>query len=633
MTSHFILDIILSVGLIAFIIDGIKLLIESNSKIIKRKGYNNKDELTILLSAYNEENILKSIDTFKKHTSNLVIINDNSTDDTLSKILSIGEIISENICKNEIVYKLINGKHTYFIIHNLKNEGKVPSIHKGLEFVDTKYVFICDADIHLSNDFEMPITLLEEEDIDSVAFSVLPNTNKKLGVWSNILVALQSHEYHKSMNIGRQFANNTKSVECISGAAGLFKTERLLKLSKHHSTEFSGEDLERTLLELFDYGKTSFVDKVIYTDVPETFMALSKQRIFGWWPGLYRVFPLLFNISRKKGIQKRLKYETFYNMLSTVLDPIKVVMLWLLFLNANWSVLIALYIVYLIFEIYMYFRIKIRTEYKIKYSPLQIFLYPIYGIIQLHFRIFAMIRLFYMKIKKRVKPLKYKGLASILVLLLSSLSFSSNAEEIEEIKNDDKWSVTAQHSKYNLRGEWENNSLLYIGYDNWYIQYHHGLYNQFNVGVYYGNFLFDLGYRKNTVSAYTLYEHWLGNQTLRGQLRYNYNYSSIVDTDIYPNTPIIGLGFGTYHENTIFTVDILKELDRKYSWILTSRLNKNIYKNLSFQTSFSINDRRHYSTTNRLKYDMLYVFGTYHNNFDYTGLDYTEFGLGLQIKF
>jgi len=62
-------------------------------------------------------------------------------------------------------------------------------------------------------------------------------------------------------------------------------------------------------------------------------------------------------------------------------------------------------------------------------------------------------------------------------------------------------------------------------------------------------------------------------------------------------------------------------------------LNKNIYKNLSFQTSFSINDRRHYSTTNRLKYDMLYVFGTYHNNFDYTGLDYTEFGLGLQIKF
>ena len=634
-TSYLTFDVVIFVVLLAFIIDGIKLLIESNTKIIKRVGYNRKKDLTIVLSAYNESNILESIRTFKNQTYNLVIINDKSTDDTLSKLFSLGEIINEEEGENETIYTIKDGKYTYKIVDNHENKGKVESIHFGVGLVDTQYVFICDGDIYLANDFEMPISLLEDADeqIDSVAFSVLPKKEKR-SVWSNIIVGLQMHEYHKSMNIGRQFANNSKSVECISGAAGLFKTNRLKKQSKFHSNEFSGEDLERTLIELFDDGKTVFVDQIIHTDVPNSLWGLTKQRFLKWWPGFYRLFPLLLRLFRKRKIKKRLRYEIFYNMLSMILEPFKVISFWLLVIYVNLPILILLYLIYFVFELYMYFRIKRRTNYEIKYSPLQIFLYPIYGIYQLHLKIISMIRFFYLKIRRKVKPLRYKGIkTAALLFLFISLSLFGNAQEVENTETDKNWSVTVQHSQYDLRGEWESNNLVYVGYDKWYVQYHHGLYNQINVGRYVGNFLFDLGYRKNTLTAYTLYEHWLGNQTLRGQLRYNYNYGSVVDTDIYPNTPIVGVGFGSYHENTTLTVDVLKELERENSWILTGRVNQNITNRLAFQTGFSINDKKHYSTTNKLQYGVLYVFGSYHNNFDYTGLDYIEVGAGIQIKF
>lgn len=632
-----LLYVLFIVGLFAFIIDGIKLLIESNSKITKRFGENRKEDVTILLSVYNETNILETIETFKKQATNFIIINDNSDDNTLNKICSLGEVVSRNKFENETIYELVDGDYKFMIIDNKINKNKVPSIHFGLNYVKTKFVFICDADIYLSDDFEMPVTLLDNDEIDSVSFNVLPKkNNKRRSIWSNILVGLQLHEYHKSMNIGRQYANNSKSVECISGAAGLFKTERLKKQSKYHSNEFSGEDLERTLIDLFDMGKTCFVDKIIYTDVPENFIDLVKQRIVGWWPGLYRTFPLIFNVFRKKGVENRLRFEMFYNIISTILEPFKFISFWILLFTVNLPILISLYLIYFIFELYMFFRIKKRTNYKIKYSPLQIFLYPIYGIVQLHFKIISMIRTIYMLLRKKIKPLKYMELKSLVLLIGLSLSFFPSivkSEEKEDVEEKDKWNITLQHSQYDLKGEWESNNLIYVGYDKWYVQYHHGLFNQVNVGAYIGNFLFDLGYRKNTLSAYTLYEQWYGNQTLRGQIRYNYNYGSNIDSNIYPNTPIVGVGFGSYHENTKLTVDVLKELDREYSWILTSRLTQNITNRFAFQTGFMVNDMLHYSTLIKLQYSVVYVFGTYHNNFDYTGLDYVEFGVGLNFRF
>jgi len=626
------LQLIISIAIIAFIIDGIKLLIESNSKITERSGTSNPDETTIVLSAYNEDNIIDSIETMKPHAKKLIIVNDNSTDDTLLKLKSLGKITSIDVLEDHTHIKMTNGDTSYLIIDNHENINKVPSIHYALDFVETKYTFICDADIYLNDDFVMPVSLLNHTDdpdnqIDSVSFSILPKVKEKNSIWTNILLGLQLHEYHKSMNIGRQFANNSKSVECISGAAGLFKTERIMKLKNVHSNEFCGEDLERTLLELFDKGKTVFSDQVIDTDVPETFRSLTKQRVTGWWPGLYRTFPLLFRIMRTKGIENRLRFEMIYNIVSTILDPFKFISLWLVLFVISLPVLAALYIVYLLFEIYMYFRIKKRTSYDVKYSPLQIILYPIYGIIQLHYRIFAMIRLIYMKLTKKVKPLRYKELALSLILI-GSIGLTSVMAQTDTESTD--YHLTLQYSQYNFQDQWNPNYLIYVGRNNLYAQYHYGLYNQVNVGGYFGNFLIDFGYRRNVISFFTIYEHWLGNNTIRGIFRYNMNFNS-VDTQLYPNTPVVGLGYGRYQSNWRITVDLLRELDREESFILVGRYTQSITSRLSTTTTASINDSRDYVLGKKIMISPVYVFGTYYSNFDYTNLDYLEIGIGLQF--
>ena len=623
------LELIISVAILAFIIDGIKLLIESRSKIVERIGEPNPEETTIVLSAYNEEHILKSIETLKQHGKKLIIVNDNSTDDTLSKLKGLGDVESVDILEGHTHIKISDGNTRYLIIDNHENHGKVPSIHYALDFVETEYTFICDADIYLTDEFVMPASLLENEDIDSVSFSILPKVKSGNSIWTNILVGLQLHEYHKSMNIGRQFANNSKSVECISGAAGLFKTNRILRLKNAHSNEFSGEDLERTLLELFDMGKTVFSDQVIDTDVPGSLLGLTKQRVTGWWPGLYRTFPLIFQILKKKGMPNRLRFEMVYNIISVILDPFKIVSLWLVFFVVNLPILIALYSVYLLFEIYIYFRIKKRTKYDIKYSPLQIILYPFYGILQLHYRIFAMIRLIYMKLRRQVQPLKYKSLLSTTILLLAFLGLS-----VSDVKSQDVV-TSAEYSQYNLSNsdDWNPNYNvgLYIGSVYGVVNY--GLYDQLNLGAYVGRFMFDVGLRTNSITPTVIYDHWIGNGFLRGTVRYNYN---TVDNPIYPNSTMVGVGYGRYsetHQLVRYTIDVYKRFDYNDPYVLSVKSTQPITRNFHWKNSASINSDNHYTLGTSLHVYGLYVMGEYHNNFEYTNQEYLRFGVGLIINF
>lgn len=620
---------IISIAIFALIIDGVKLLIESRSKIIERVGKSNPNETTIVTSAYNEYNIIESIQTLKPHAKKLIIVNDNSTDDTLSKLKSLGTVESVEILDTQTHIKVIDNDTNYLIIDNHSNLGKVPSIHYALDFVDTKYTFICDADIYLSDDFTMPSSLLEKDEIDSVSFSILPKTGNSKSIWTNILIGLQLHEYHKSMNIGRQFANNSKSVECISGAAGLFKTHRITKLKNVHSNEFCGEDLERTLLELFDKGKSVFSDQVIETDVPETLRQLTHQRVTGWWPGLFRTFPLIFKIFRTKGMPNRLRFEMLYNMISVILDPLKLISLWLVFLVVNIPVLISLYIVYLLFEIYIFFRIKKRTIYEIKYSPIQIILYPLYGILQLHYRILAMIRLIYMKLRKKVKPLQYKKLLTTTILLITLLSVST-----ADVYSQDVITST-EYSQYNLSNsdEWNPNYNLSLYIGDYYGILNYGLYDQINIGTYQGRFLLDVGVREESITPTAIYTHWIGNGFLRGTLRYNYNN---VDNPIYPNSTAIGVGYGHYseqHELVRFNVDVYKRFDYNNPYVLTVKTTQPISENLHWKKSISINSDRHYSLGTSINYRGLYVMGAFQNDFEYTNQEYLKLGMGLTINF
>ena len=381
------MKIFITIILVAFFIDGIKLLIESFSK--KRSGFKhkrNKSKTSAVLASYNEPDLTNAIEGLKNEVSHFILIDDNSSEFPLSSYFEeVG---------NEPISTFFRDDIKYTVIQNDVNKGKVPSIHMGIEYVDTEFVFIGDADIQISKDFEMPINLLEYNTCDAVCFSVMPMLKKK-----NIWEFLQIHEYMKSMHIGRSFANNSKSVECISGASGLFKTERIKKFKNYHSQQWQGEDLERTLIELYNNGRIAYDDQYVYTDVPNNFIDLSKQRIYGWWGGLYRNFLWYIKLLFKKDAPTRLKFEMFYNIVSFILDPFKLISLYYILFTLNWIVLISLYIIYIIFEFIVKNRIEFKTNTKNIITSKYIFIYPFYGFIQLHLRLIALVNLIYKKLR------------------------------------------------------------------------------------------------------------------------------------------------------------------------------------------------------------------------------------------
>ena len=381
---------------IAFIFDGVKILIETlyKDKIDNKEYKPIKNDISIVTSAYNEPNIKMFIDSAKQHVDKIYIAEDRSTDDTKGILSTMGDLILTEYSKYGIIEHRNYDGIPLIIHYNKSNMNKVPSINMLLDMCNTKYVFICDSDIYFSEDFKLSSEPIENDECNAIAYNVLP----KLTDDSSLIEKIQFHEYYKSMNIGKKFASISKSVECISGACGLFTYDRIKNFKEDHSGRFSGEDLERTLIELLNEGKVIFSDQLIETDVPVNTRQLSGQRIKGWWCGLYTNVFLMLRVIFKKHSPLRLKYELTYNIFSLILDPIKIFSLWYLVFILNYFILGLLYLIYVLFEMYIYVKLKNYDNYNKNLSV--IFIYPLYSILQLHYRISAFIYLIYKKVSK-----------------------------------------------------------------------------------------------------------------------------------------------------------------------------------------------------------------------------------------
>lgn len=97
---------------------------------------------------------------------------------------------------------------------------------------------------------------------------------------TNLLTAFQAIEYLISISQGRQAADLTGQVSCISGAFGAFRRSALLAVGGLDAG--GGEDLDVTLsLRKAGWKVVFAADALCYTDVPTTLGALVRQR-FRW---------------------------------------------------------------------------------------------------------------------------------------------------------------------------------------------------------------------------------------------------------------------------------------------------------------------------------------------------------------
>jgi cellulose synthase/poly-beta-1,6-N-acetylglucosamine synthase-like glycosyltransferase len=610
---------------IIILIDGLKMLIEFfRVKPLEKKPSDYK-EVSVVMSAYNEEKMIeKTIQSFIDNgfdPAKIFVCDDESTDNT-------SKIIKEKFPKVKLFTE--------------KNRGKAEAINWLLKKVKTKYVFIVDADVVLENKFYIPLWKLEEGQATGIAFNIVPY-NKPISLWNSVIVGLQNLEYAKSMLIGKQSQNRTMSVSCISGAAGIFITERIKKLAPLHSGNFSGEDLQRTLIELLNDGNIVFSNSIVYTDVPETFKSLSKQRIVGWWVGLYHCFPLSLKIFFFRKSPAILRYGVLYDTFAMITDPFKIWFFVMLLVNGAWSYIGFLYLVYLVMEMILVFFIRDQFETQVG-KFLLVLLYPIYSFVQMLYRMTSFFRYLYHRlITKNIKPLKRKikilGLTVLTLLSINSFSqtqSSSGNIGVDSVKAKQKKSFVAavEASKYLYSNGTpdRNNVTAYVGYKKIWWEGAFFTDQRQTVGYYIPKGLVWARWRPNEVQAF-INKNVITSKGFISAV--NLTYQRIHRTDVSVNRTIELAGFEIekyINDNNYLILSVRKEWGRRND--LISILTYDYKSNGQFKMRLgaginSFGDKNAFAVITVNPH--FYLVGTYFERFDYNEFDRGSFGVGFKF--
>jgi glycosyltransferase involved in cell wall biosynthesis len=599
--------------LVSVLVDGIKLFVESFAQSNPVSYGGDHRLVTVIIPARNEEKtIVRTLASVAKimPLANIIVVDDDSSDRT-PKILGL----------NSPPIRMIHVSH----------KGKVNAIHTALRYVYTPYVMLLDADIELSDNFVIPTDALRDGYATAVAFNIVPKIEKDSWT-SRVLYNVQKHEYAKSMQIGRKFNSVTKSVHCISGAAGLFKTD---------TTIFPGEDLERTLLELASRGQVIFADHIVLTDVPDTIGALTRQRVLGWWPGLWRNIWLFLKIAARRRVPFRLRYETVYELFSLFTDPLKIISLVGLISAGAWLLIVAIFAIYLALEIVIVMQLRKLVGRYMNMPVVVTLLFPFYSALQMFYRGFAFVVFVWKKLftddwqkatdeitdrRKSPKSMRARKVAAATFLLAIALSPALGQQKTD-------WIVGYSYSRaidQPMDRSFNNHDFL-VAYKGIYSELSTTPYNQVNLGVYYKNWWGDLRYRweSDDLQAKVQYEYWFGSivpHVIGG------SFYQTAENNAFP---IGGLGVSWYFTDfSSVNLDLIKEWGRVFgtTYVASIRLR---YPEGGFWGTIggTITNFGDPGAFGQVGYGPVYIHGDYYKHFDYADFDRGSFGVGVLVKF
>jgi len=303
--------------------------------------------------------------------------------------------------------------------------GKVRAINAVLRYVTTPYVLLLDDDTLIGR-ARIPTGLLEQG-YAGVAFRL----HIKTSTW---LSFLQAHEYRKSSDIGKRRHNKGGAVQNISGAVGLFTRQELVRQVRHHSGEFSGEDLQRTMLLHMaddpDHQGVVLADSIVLTEPPTTVWLLYKQRVFGWFPGQYANIRNYFRVMLHRRVPFGLREDAFYNVFLVIfMDVIRILALPIIVFYPWYFV--VMYVVYCGLETVAYFKNRRAEPYWV------VLAYPFYGLFGLATRFGAFAVFLYRRVVAKLCRMsflddyrrapygaKVAGFGCVLVILSSVLALN-----------------------------------------------------------------------------------------------------------------------------------------------------------------------------------------------------------------
>jgi len=264
--------------------------------------------MSILAPAYNEgANVIENVRSLLSiHYANLevIIINDGSKDDSLSKLIDAYDLyktdhfVNEQIKAKAVrgVYKSRNKVYKKLIVVDKENGGKADALNVGVNIAQKDYIVCIDVDCILEQDALLKLAkpFLETTQQRVIATGGVIRIANNCIVEGGRLVAVnlphkflarvQTLEYIRAFLLGRMAWSRLNGLLLISGAFGAFDKEIVIKCGGYdHNTV--GEDMElvvrmRRYMEELDLSyKVAFIpDPLCWTEAPDTFKILGRQR-------------------------------------------------------------------------------------------------------------------------------------------------------------------------------------------------------------------------------------------------------------------------------------------------------------------------------------------------------------------
>nr|WP_255294919.1 glycosyltransferase family 2 protein [Bacillus sp. AFS041924] len=257
---------IIIIGGIAYIPGYMSAFLVISLLIDKQPNFKNEfptDSITVLVAAYNEAgaifNTLKYIsDQDYSGKINIIVINNNSTDDTDRVVMRAKEELNSNIT----------------LIHESK-PGKFHALNKGLKYVKTTYVITLDADtlIHPSAVRYLVARMISSpSDVSAVAGSMLVRNSRET-FWTRI----QEWDYLLGIASIKRLQGLYQGTLVAQGAFSLYKTDCVKEVNGW--PDAIGEDIVLTWRLLQNHWKVYFEPlAVAFTDAPTSLGHFAKQR-------------------------------------------------------------------------------------------------------------------------------------------------------------------------------------------------------------------------------------------------------------------------------------------------------------------------------------------------------------------
>jgi YaiO family outer membrane protein len=305
--------------------------------------------ITILVPAHNESATIKAsvtaILTLEYRNYEVVVVNDGSRDDTMEQLrhafdlYEIPRVYPETIETKPLRALYRSRSRSRLLVLDKENGGKADSLNAAINASRFPLVIAVDADTLIEPDALLRLTrpFLLGREIAAVGGTVRVANNCTVTdgrvtdarVPAKVIPGIQVVEYLRAFLFGRLGWNRLGGNLIISGAFGLFRKEYVMAVGGYRTNSIV-EDLDLVVRmhrhlrrNKVKYEMPFIPDPVAWTEVPESFKILSRQRE-RWHRGLisamWQYKGMLFNPRYGRVGLLAMPFFAFGEMLAPVIE-------------------------------------------------------------------------------------------------------------------------------------------------------------------------------------------------------------------------------------------------------------------------------------------------------------------------